>query len=135
MSCVFLDTAGMLALWDDTDQWHSAATEAHQRLMTHRGSLWFVSTTFVLLECGNAATRRPLRSVVMRLRERLEEADNLIFPTEADWQQAWVVYAGREGNSAGIVDCVSFVVMRRLGIQQAFTNDEHFRAAGFETLF
>jgi predicted nucleic acid-binding protein len=25
--------------------------------------------------------------------------------------------------------------MRRLGIRQAFTNDEHFRAAGFETLF
>jgi len=25
--------------------------------------------------------------------------------------------------------------MRRLGITQAFTNDRHFQAAGFETLF
>jgi predicted nucleic acid-binding protein len=26
-------------------------------------------------------------------------------------------------------------IMRRLGIVQAFTNDRHFREAGFETLF
>jgi len=25
--------------------------------------------------------------------------------------------------------------MRRLGLTQAFTNDAHFKAAGFETLF
>src|SRR5260370_1456366 len=38
-------------------------------------------------------------------------------------------------GGAGIVDQISFVVMRRLSIARAFTNDEHFRAAGFETLF
>lgn len=30
---------------------------------------------------------------------------------------------------------VSFAVMRRLGITEAFTNDRHFQAAGFATLF
>jgi predicted nucleic acid-binding protein len=30
---------------------------------------------------------------------------------------------------------ISFTIMRRLGITRAFTNDRHFRAAGFETLF
>jgi len=30
---------------------------------------------------------------------------------------------------------VSFAVMRRLGITEAFTNDRHFGAAGFTTLF
>lgn len=37
-------------------------------------------------------------------------------------------------NTVG-VDNVSFVVMRRLGITDAFTNDRHFKAAGFNTLF
>jgi predicted nucleic acid-binding protein len=32
-------------------------------------------------------------------------------------------------------DHISFVVMRRLGITEAFTNDVHFQAAGFTTLF
>jgi len=38
-------------------------------------------------------------------------------------------------DSAGVVDQVSFAIMRRLGISKAFTNDRHFRAAGFEALF
>jgi predicted nucleic acid-binding protein len=41
----------------------------------------------------------------------------------------------RIASGAGIVDQVSFIIMRRLGITEAFTNDEHFRAAGFVTLF
>ena len=41
----------------------------------------------------------------------------------------------RDATSAGIVDQVSFAVMRRLGITDAFTNDRHFKAAGFRALF
>jgi predicted nucleic acid-binding protein len=33
------------------------------------------------------------------------------------------------------VDHLSFVVMRRLDLLEAFTNDRHFRAAGFHALF
>ncbi|MCL4206841.1 MAG: hypothetical protein KJ000_30535 [Pirellulaceae bacterium] len=40
-----------------------------------------------------------------------------------------------EAGQAGIVDHVSFQVMHRLGIVEAFTNDMHFAAAGFKTLF
>jgi len=46
-----------------------------------------------------------------------------------------VNYSRREAANAGIVDHVSFVVMRRIGITEAFTNDHHFKAAGFTTLF
>ena len=35
----------------------------------------------------------------------------------------------------GFVDLISFHVMRRLGLAEAFTNDRHFQAAGFVTLF
>ncbi|HUP80150.1 MAG TPA: hypothetical protein VM260_16470 [Pirellula sp.] len=38
-------------------------------------------------------------------------------------------------SQAGIVDQVSFIVMRRRGIIEAFTNDKHFEAAGFRVLF
>jgi predicted nucleic acid-binding protein len=41
----------------------------------------------------------------------------------------------RSFGQAGIVDHISFLVMHRLGITDAFTNDGHFRAAGFVTLF
>jgi predicted nucleic acid-binding protein len=46
-----------------------------------------------------------------------------------------MAYDRGDASQAGIVDHVSFIVMRRVGIRQAFTNDRHFTAAGFETLF
>jgi len=36
---------------------------------------------------------------------------------------------------AGMIDLVSFTLMRRLEIQEAFTNDKHFSIAGFKVLF
>lgn len=130
---VFLDTVGLLALWDESDQWHENATNAAQRIQETKDVA--VTTTFVLLECGNAAARRPYREAVARLRLALDGSGCLIRPTEDDCNVAWDHYGRAAGTGAGIVDHVSFVVMRRLGIRQAFTNDRHFQAAGFEVLF
>jgi predicted nucleic acid-binding protein len=65
----------------------------------------------------------------------MEPGNRLIVPTNEDWQAAWLAYENGGAGGAGIVDQVSFTVMRRLGISKAFTNDRHFRAAGFEVLF
>ena len=93
-----------------------------------------VSSTFVLLECGNAAARKPYRTAVDQLRLKLEPG--LLFsPIVPEWEGAWEAYLRCDGAGAGIVDQFSFLLMRRLGITEAFTNDHHFQAAGFVTLF
>jgi uncharacterized protein len=79
--------------------------------------------------------RTSFRTEVDDVRRGLETSGNLVWPTAEDWQAAWTAYREGRFDQAGLVDQVSFVVMRRLGIAQAFTNDRHFRAAGFETLF
>lgn len=130
---VFLDTVGLLSIWDKSDQWHAAAQSCFASLLAARVDL--VTSSFVLLECGNAAARRPYRSAVSRLCLQLESRQSLILPTTSEWQAAWRAYENGNSEGAGIVDQVSFVIMRRMGITQAFTNDRHFRAEGFETLF
>jgi len=130
---VFLDTVGLLAVWDESDQWHLEAQACLAGLLAARADL--VTTSFVLLECANAAARRPYRSAVSRLRRQMELGNRLIAPTDRDWQSAWAAYEREESGGAGIVDHVSFAVMRRLGVSKVFTNDWHFRGAGFETLF
>ena len=133
MNTVFLDTVGLVAVWDEADQWHAAAERAFAKIMSERRL--FLTTSFILLECGNTAARRPYRNEVSVLRKKLELRDELIVPTEQDWQASWGAYERGEAAHAGIVDHVSFQVMRRLGITEGFTNDKHFEAAGFNLLF
>jgi predicted nucleic acid-binding protein len=133
VNTVFLDTVGLIGIWNNSDQWHSAAQRAYDDLRATRAVL--VTTRYVLLECGNAAARTSIRNDVTDLRIRLTQANKLISPTEEDWNQAWAAFDSDDAGDAGIVDHVSFAVMRRLGIRQAFTNDRHFKAAGFETMF
>ena len=133
MRTIFLDSAGMLAQWDQTDQWHEAAARAYKNFVA-RGDRT-ISTSFVFLECGNAAARRPYRSFVAQTRQALQASGRLIMPTTQDWDLAWAAYARGDAGEAGIVDHVSFIIMRRLGITDAFTNDRHFKTAGFNTLF
>ena len=133
MTPVFLDTVGLIALWERADQWHAAASGAFEGLL--RDGVPLVTTPYVLLECGNASARRPCRIDVARLRRDLVTTGGWIPPTLQEEDEAWDAYTRGEAGQAGIVDHVSFIVMRRLGLTQVFSNDAHFRAAGFVTLF
>jgi uncharacterized protein len=133
MNDVFLDTVGLIAAWDSADQWHGAADAVYKRLLSQGRRL--ITTEMVLLECGNAATRRPYRQRVGALRQSLMEEGLLVVPTPEEIEAAWASYHRGDADQAGIVDQISFRVMRRLGMNEAFTHDQHFRTAGFVPLF
>jgi predicted nucleic acid-binding protein len=133
MNDIFLDTVGLIAVWDTTDQWHGAANAAYRKLLSQGNRLF--TTSAVLLECGNAASRRPYRLRVNALRAILIQEQLVLEPTVQDIEEAWTAYDRGDAGQAGIVDQISFVVMRRSGILDAFTNDHHFQAGGFATLF
>jgi len=133
MNTVFLDTVGLIALWEVTDQWHPAAERAMAELNVSKSRL--ITTEFILQECGNAAARKPYRADVHQLRRSFASDGRIIMPTQSDIDQAWENYRRGSAGTAGIVDHVSFIVMRRLGIAEVFGNDRHFKAAGFYTLF
>lgn len=133
MNAVFLDTVGLIAIWNRSDQRHAVATATFADLVRRQARL--VTTPYVLLECANQAARRPYRSHVVALRQLLASRGDLIEPTVQEVDQAWLDYAAQHHGFAGIVDHVSFGVMRRLALTEAFTNDRHFVAAGFVSLF
>ncbi len=133
MRTVFLNTVGLIALWDRSDQWHTAAEVEYTLLISTPVRL--VTSTLVLFECGNAAARRTYRKDVSDLWSALDTTGDLIWPTANQKARAWAKYAAAPFGSAGPVDHVSFILMADAGITEAFTNDAHFRAAGFITLF
>jgi len=131
---VFLDAAYAIALSSRTDQFHGMAVELAQQLRTEGTKL--VTTRAILLEIGNALTKQRYRSAAVRLLEALEVDPNVgIVPlTESVYAQAFELYRQRQDKEWGLIDCVSFVVMRERGITSALTTDEHFLQAGFRAL-
>src|SRR4051794_495953 len=98
MTPVFLDTVGLIAIWNQTDQWHSAAITVSTDLVRRKAPL--ATSSFVLLECGNEAARRPYRPHVTALRQLLLASGGLLEPTAGDIDQAWADYdAGHFGSA------------------------------------
>jgi predicted nucleic acid-binding protein len=58
---------------------------------------------------------------VIRLDERL-------------FDRAFELYKSHTDKTWGLVDCISFVIMRERGITDALTYDRHFIQAGFRAL-
>ena len=133
MTAVFLDTVGLLATWDVRDQWHHPARAAFE--LIKQSGAGVITTTFVLAECGNAVSCSNVRCDFLRFGNAMEAGGSLLVPSDADWHEAWARYEAGFPGAAGLVDELSFAVMRRLGLQRAFTNDGHFADAGFEPLF
>ncbi len=132
MSKVFVDTVGFLAHWDTRDQWHGKAVAAFGHARQNRMEL--ISSRFVFLERGSASARKPYRDLVLDFMESMEKDGTLLSIPANIWDRAWERYHLRHANGAGIVDQISFLLMEELEIKAALTNDDHFRAAGFETL-
>jgi predicted nucleic acid-binding protein len=50
------------------------------------------------------------------------------------FREAFDLYRSRSDKAWGLIDCVSFVVMKELGITNALSADKHFEQAGFNIL-
>jgi uncharacterized protein len=133
MNAVFLDTVGLIALWDETDPWNVPAGQAMRSLGAAGRRL--ITTSYVLLECANALARTPFRVDVCQFRAELAQHNDRVEPSAADIEAGWAAYWRDSAGGASVVDHVSFIVMNRLAITDGFTNDRHFKSAGFNTLF
>jgi predicted nucleic acid-binding protein len=128
----FIDTAALFAVRDRDDADHLAAQETWARLFASDREL--VTTSYVILETCALMQRRLGVESVRLLHEK-------IYPRlRVEWVDARVheiavtvlLSVGRRHLS--LVDCVSFQVMRRLGINEVFTFDDHFREQGFDVI-
>lgn len=134
MTEIFLDTSYAIALSPKRDRFHAKAVELAERLDTEKTKL--ITTRPVLLEIGNALSALPYRSSAVALLGVLEaDPDVGIAPlTESLYMRGFDLFREMQDKRWGIVDCISFVVMRERKITDVLTTDEHFRQAGFRVL-
>ena len=87
MTPIFLDTVGILALLEPSDQWHKSAVKALST--TQMMSRTFTTTSLIFLECGNAVARKPDRARVAEMMREFRTDGTLIIPTSTDVEAAW----------------------------------------------
>ncbi len=131
---VFVDASALIALNDRTDQFHSDATELFRQNV--RQHTQWITTNYVLIETLNYLKSLAGHYVAEDFGNHFRRGrfTALQWIDEALDQLVWEFFNKHRDHAWSYVDCASFVVMRRENIQLAFTFDEHFRQAGFQTL-
>jgi predicted nucleic acid-binding protein len=59
---------------------------------------------------------------------------NLVHVDQELFHEGWVYFQKHKDKRYSLTDCISFVLMKRLGIEQALTFDQHFVQAGLVKL-
>lgn len=131
---IFLDASYAVALASPHDRHHAKACELAEWLEAEDHRL--VTTRSVVLEIGNALSRRRQRDAAVTLLRALEDDPHVqVVPlTEDFYRRGFDLFAARADKEWGLTDCISFVVMRQRGIGDALTADAHFQQAGFRPL-
>ena len=128
---IFVDTVYLLALINPNDSWRPKALEWAGQV-----SEPLVTTEAVLTEVADAFCRSDRRRwAIEAIRDIRSEPDCTCVPGSADlFTRGFELYASRADKDWSLTDCISFVVMRDRGINQALTADLHFAQAGFVAL-
>jgi hypothetical protein len=131
MNAVFADTAYYLALFNPSDELHSAALSAIDRI-----SDAVVTTAWVLTEFADAMCRVRHRTLAAQFIRDLENDSRvkIIGASEALFSQGFELFCSRRDKDWSLTDCISFVVMEQQSVREALTADRHFEQAGFSIL-
>ena len=134
MNEIFLDTSFAIALSAITDQNHARAVELAEQIEAQNSYL--VTTQAILLEIGNALSKKRYRTAAIQLLESLESDPNIeIVPlTNELYDAAFQLFRSRQDKEWGLVDCILCIVMQNRGITDVLTADEHFNQMGFRAL-
>jgi predicted nucleic acid-binding protein len=126
---LFVDTSAFYALLDADDANHGKSASAWREIMASDQGL--LTTNYVLVETFALIQGRLGLEAVRDFQQDIVPVLDVEFITPEMHRlgMAALLAASRRGLS--LVDCVSFEVMRELGIRSTFTFDGHFREYGF----
>jgi predicted nucleic acid-binding protein len=125
---IFVDTGFFFALASEKDPDHARVLEVWQSLRGRRLSGLLVTTNHVLMECITLTRVRTSHQAAVVMGERLysEKMAQIHWATPEDERAAFEYLKKHRDKEYSTVDCLSFVVMDKLGISQALAVDDDF---------
>lgn len=130
-NAVFVDTSLFKGVIDANDDFNSKAVELWNNLLKEKAVLitsnYIIDETLILIRirCGLAKAKE--------LKEKILTSSvlKIIRVTSIDEANAWDWFI-KDWSDLSFTDCVSFAVMKRLGLEKVLSFDTHFSRAGFE---
>ncbi len=132
---IFIDSSAWLALADRHDRSHAAARAFYGRV--GRGEFGQpITTNYVLQETLTLVARRLGSSRAGGLAASIRQSRQLstFWIERVHHEEAVALMIQHEDKDWSVTDCASFVVMRALGADTAFSFDADFAQAGFVVL-
>jgi predicted nucleic acid-binding protein len=128
---IFIDTAYVIALINERDQYHSQAVELANRFAGQP----LITTDAVLLEIGNALARSFKQEAIVIIEQFLTADEvKIVHLTPELFTKSFALYRQYQDKTWSLVDCISIVVMGEADISQVLSFDRHFIQAGFTVL-
>ncbi len=121
---IFVDSSAYYATIDRRDADHAPAAATMQRLARERRTL--VTTNAVLFELHALLVNRVNRKTAWDALVALRASQTIVRVRSADERRAEEILAQYDDKDFSLTDTLSFAVMERLGIQEAFSLDQHF---------
>jgi len=134
MNAAFLDTGYLLALELSNDQNHRVAVKHWRGLRKRLPPL--VTTSYVFDEVVTYFNSRGYHAKAVEVGNRLLTSPSVQFVPvdEKLFREGWEYFQLHKDKDYSLTDCISFVVMKTLGMETAFTFDRHFVQAEFQKL-
>ncbi len=121
---MIVDTGAWYAVADRSDRHHSAARRFYLE-QAPQGS--FVTTDLIVAETWTLLTAHLGRPAALTFWATLRDTRTPIVPLEAvDLESAWHIAHAFPDQTFSFVDCTTFALMQRLGMDEAFAFDSHF---------
>jgi predicted nucleic acid-binding protein len=128
---MFLDTSGLLSLYDSRDAFHQEAVRQFRRadrLITHN---YVLAELVALVNARNLPRQDALDYIKDVLDHPLIE---LLWVDEPFHRAGLELLFRRIDKSYSLCDAVSFIQMQARGMTEALTTDRHFEQEGFVRL-
>ncbi len=126
---IFLDTSAIFALADANDPHHSQAV--HLLTNANDNDEEILVHNYILVEAAALMQRRLGLAVALQFLQQVQ-LFRMHWITAELHNQAVALPDQRGRRNLSLVDCMSFVIMRRYRIQQALAFDSDFETEGFD---
>ena len=130
---VFIDTSAWIAEARTEDKNHTAAEKLFKSIQNARS---IITTDLVFSETVTLLKKKSSHRVAVEFGEKLKQSNliTMVHICKDLMDEGWLSFIRYQDKAFSLVDCTSFVLMKKYGIKKALAFDRNFEQAGFEVL-